>query len=113
MSRNTHSAVIMIREDTVRNILYEQQRALRASVGWVGPLGVFLALLLTVITMTPKPWLFLDAGQVAGGLGVLVVGALWWLIREIMSSRELRSRGCGIDVIIREMRAEDERVDAE
>ena len=98
---NISQVIIITTEDKLKNILNEYTYTQQDSKCWIAPLGIFLTLLGTLITSTPKDlllpkeyWASLYGGAaVAAGIWLLVSGyKAWRAWKKSMSVEDIIER---------------------
>ena len=96
---NVDQVVIKITEDKLKNILNEYNYALHDSKSWIAPLGIFLTLLGTLITSTPKDLLLPKEYWVPLYGGTAVAAGIWLLV-SCYKAWQARKKSMSVEYII-------------
>lgn len=81
---NTSSEVITITQDKLRIALMENSEIFRSRDAWIAPLGIFLTLLVTLVTTDFKDFL-LEKSVWKAIFYLALFASLWWLANEFRS----------------------------
>lgn len=90
ISTNTHQDVIHITEDKLRLIVGEYERSWRSRIEWVGPFGILVSVILSIITSDFKGAFGLTGESIQSLFVVAALGSGAWLIISLIKSYKLR-----------------------
>lgn len=81
---NTSSEVITITQDKLRIALMENSETFRSRDSWIAPLGIFLTLLITLLTTDFKEFI-LEKSVWKAIFYIALLASFCWLIKEYKS----------------------------
>lgn len=100
MSTNIDVHLIQITEDRLKNILFENETKVARKNDWIAPLGIFISLLLAILTGDPKEFIGLS-GDVWKALFVICcIISFVYLLKWFKN----RDDGLSIDALIEKIK---------
>ncbi|MCI0612012.1 hypothetical protein L0244_03395 [bacterium] len=102
MHQNVHQVIITITEDKAYRCINEHKNLLEQEKAWIAPLGIFLTLVLALITSDFRQALFLNADVWKAAFLISAAVTLIWLIRTVPAI--FRKRKTTIDNLLEELK---------
>lgn len=102
ISTNTHQDVIHITEDKLRLIVEDYERSWRSRMEWVGPFGILVSVIISIITSEFKGAFGLTGESIKSLFVIAAIGSGAWLFISLIKSYRLRKKDS--DAFIRSAR---------
>lgn len=92
ISTNTHQDLIHITEDKLRLIVEEYERSWRSRIEWVGPFGVLVSVVISIVTSEFRGVLGLTGQSIRSLFIIAAIVSGAWLVKSLIKSFRLRKK---------------------
>ena len=101
---NLKTNIIEITEDKLKLILHQHSHSLNVKKGWIGPLGIFITLALTLLTADFQDALSMQASFWQAFFTICLILCLIW---TIYSGYRAKNESITIDTLLKKIRNEN------